>query len=478
MRSCQIRQRSMGRNSLLSWLVLTVICLMAAAQNGGETSPKQSGFQHALIPDMIADPTIMERDGTFYCYATTDGYGSTPAGYGPGVVWTSPDFVNWSFHGLLMPDDQKDKYVAPSTPVQAGSQIYLYPTINHQVTPVLMKTLRGPLLDLNGRALDGSVVLKPMPISVAKSIDAEVFTDDDGERYMVWAQRGIGHLAKNLLSFEGPQTVVATKRQGYSEGPFLFKRLGVYYYLYTLGAYENYQYAYMMSRVSPMGPWTAPDNDILMKTDHAKNTYGPGHGSVFRDSKTDEWYFAYLEYGRGGASRQVFVEQLNFNADASIQPLSLTATGVGPLRPPATRETDLSLGKTTTASSFRPAVSIPGKYDPEFSRTETFFPANATDGSNGTRWMADEQDPTPWLQVDLGAVHKIKRTDAYFVMPTAGHAYRVESSLDAVHWTVYQPRQPLVVESPHTAQAAVSARYLRLYVMKGTPGLWEFHVWE
>jgi hypothetical protein len=54
--------------------------------------------------------------------------------------------------------------------------------------------------------------------------------------------------AKDLVSFDGPQRVVATKRQGYSGG-FLFKRSGIHYYLYTLGAYENYEYAYMMSRV-------------------------------------------------------------------------------------------------------------------------------------------------------------------------------------------------------------------------------------
>lgn len=199
---------------------------------------------------------------------------------------------------------------------------------------------------------------------------------------------------------------------------------------------------------------------------------------MFRDSNTDKWYFAYLEYGRGGASRQVFVEQLAFNPDGTIRPLSLTGAGVGPLRPPAVSEKDLSLGAPTTASSFRPSVSIPGKYDPEFARTETFSPANATDGSNGTRWMADEQDPTPWLQVDLSAVHKIKRTEAYFVMPTAGHVYRIESSVDAVHWSTYQSPEPLAIESPHTTKASVSARYLRLYVMKGTRGVWEFHVWE
>jgi hypothetical protein len=183
--------------------------------------------------------------------------------------------------------------------------------------------------------------------------------------------------------------VVATKRQGYSEGPFLFKRSRIYYYFYTLGAYENYEYAYMMSRVSPLGPWTAPDDDVLMKTNHATKIYGPGHGSVFRDSKTDRWYFAYLEYGRGGASRQVFVEQMNFHADCTIQPLKLTGAGVGALRPPLVAEKNLSLGAHATASSFRPTVSIPGKYDPAFARTESFSPENAVDGSNGSRWSFD-----------------------------------------------------------------------------------------
>jgi hypothetical protein len=470
--------RSFHRFFPLASLILCLIVFAAAHGQAQINQPSQPSSHRPLIPDMIADPTITEIDGTFYCYATTDGYGSTPVGYGPGVVWTSPDLLNWSFHGLIMPDDQKDKYVAPSTPVRNGEKLYLFPTINHQVTPVMMRTLQGPLLDLTGRSLDGNAALTAMPITVAKSIDAEVFTDDDDERYMVWAERGIGHLAKDLVTFDGPQKVVATKRQGYSEGPFLFKRSGIYYYLYTLGAYENYEYAYMMSRVSPLGPWTAPDDDVLMKTNHATYIYGPGHGSVFRDPKTDKWYFAYLEYGRGGASRQVFVEQMDFHADGTIQPLKLTGVGVGALRPPLVAEKDLSIGAHATASSFRPTVSIPGKYDPAFARTESFSPENAVDGSNGSRWIADEQDPTPWLQVDLGAVYAITRTEAYFVTPTAGHSFRIESSTDNTHWTIYQPVQPLTIESPHTTHRTVSARYLRVYVMKGAPGLWEFHVWD
>lgn len=37
-------------------------------------SQNSNPFGKALIPDMIADASIQEIDGTFYCYATTDGY--------------------------------------------------------------------------------------------------------------------------------------------------------------------------------------------------------------------------------------------------------------------------------------------------------------------------------------------------------------------------------------------------------------------
>jgi hypothetical protein len=78
--------RSFHRSLSLASLIL---CLIVCAPAHGQAQINQSSetsSHRPLIPDMIADPTITEIDGTFYCYATTDGYGSTPAGYGPGVV--------------------------------------------------------------------------------------------------------------------------------------------------------------------------------------------------------------------------------------------------------------------------------------------------------------------------------------------------------------------------------------------------------
>jgi len=99
------------------------------------------------------------------------------------------------------------------------------------------------------------------------------------------------------------------------------------------------------------------------------------------------------------------------------------------------------------------------------------------DGSNGSRWMAAPEDATPFLQVDLGAERDITGTAAYFVQPTHGHAYKIEHSLDGVTWQPYGGHDDVIVRSPHTDSKAVHARYMKLTVLQGTPGLWEFKVY-
>ena len=49
-----------------------LFCLIAVLSFKGVA---QNPFGHALVPDMIADASIELVGDTFYCYATTDGYG-------------------------------------------------------------------------------------------------------------------------------------------------------------------------------------------------------------------------------------------------------------------------------------------------------------------------------------------------------------------------------------------------------------------
>ena len=448
-------------------------------------------FGQALIPDLLADPSIVDLDGTFYCYATTDGWGRHLETSGTPVVWTSKDFLNWSFEGSSFPLDFDLKYWAPSTVVRRNGRFFSFPTLDGKITAVVADSPTGPFLAPDGRHVT-KATLQPFPIEQSSSIDAEVFVDDapstdsasspqagsgqGGQAYMVLSRRRLYKLKPDLLSPDGPVVTIPTKREGYSEGPFLTKRNGVYYFFYTLGGDETYSYAYMMSRVSPMGPWEAPELDLIAVTDPAERVMGPGHGCFFHPQDSEQWFFVYLEYGRGGTTRQIYADKMNFNPDGTIQPIKLTKTGVGALRPVADPSPNLALGATATASSTLPNARVQPRKFQELDRVETYAPANALDGLNGTRWLADPKDASPWFQVDLGAPRDIRRTEAYFVKPAAGHAYRLEWSLDGQAWQPYGGHDDVVLRSPHRDEKSVRARYLKLKILQGEPGLWEFRI--
>ncbi|HTL74258.1 MAG TPA: family 43 glycosylhydrolase [bacterium] len=433
-------------------------------------------FGRALIPDMVADPSIVDIDGTFYCYATTDGWGQGLATSGTPVVWQSKDFRNWSFEGSSFPADFDLKYWAPSTVVHKNGRYYSFPTLDGKITAVVADSPLGPFVAPDGRHVT-KATLRPFPIEQKSTIDAEVFIDDDGQAYMVWSRRRMVKLKPDLLSPDGPLINLSTKREGYSEGPFLTKRNGIYYYFYTLGGNEAYQYAYMMSRSSPLGPWEAPEQDIIATTDHAEKVFGPGHGCFFHPQGSDQWYFVYLEYGRGGTTRQIYADKMNFNPDGTIQPVKLTKTGVGALRPTANSAPNLALDARATASSVRPNSRVRPRSDRSLDRVETFAPANALDDFNSTRWLAVAGDSNAWFQVDLGVPRDIRRTEAYFVKPAAGHAYRLEWSLDGAIWQPYGGHEDVILRSPHRDEKTVRARYLKLTILEGEPGLWEFRIY-
>ncbi|NNM86275.1 MAG: family 43 glycosylhydrolase [Phycisphaerales bacterium] len=436
----------------------------------------EATFGNALIPDMVADPSISDINGTFYCYATTDGWGRGLATSGPPVVWTSKDFLNWSFKGWSFPSDFDLKYWAPSSIVYRNGRYFSFPTLDGKITAVVADSPLGPFLAPNGQHVTKATV-HPFPLKQDSAIDAEVFINNDGQAYMVWSRRREAKLKPDLLSLAGPTVTIPTKRQGYSEGPYLTKRGGIYYYFYTLGGGETYRYAYMMSRTSPMGPWEAPKHDIIARSDPAANILGPGHGCFFHPQGSKQWYFVYLEFGRGGTTRQIYAVKMNFNADGSIEPIKLTKNGVGAIRTNTETSANLALDCNATASSTRPNYRVRLEKYPRLNRVETYTPSNAVDGFNGTRWMAAASDKSPWFEVDLGSPRLIRRTEAYFVKPAAGQAYRLDWSLDGKQWHIYGEHDNAVICSPHRDEKSVRTRYLKLTILKGDPGLWEFRVY-
>lgn len=444
-----------------------------------EQQSNANPFGKALIPDMVADASIQMIDGVFYCYATTDGYDNGLKTSGPPVVWTSKDFVHWSFNGYLFPSALGQLYWAPSKVVPAHGKYFLYPTINGFMYPAVADKPTGPFKLATGvdsfyKPFTNATLLKSSNPKGPEGIDAEIFIDKDQQAYLYWQRRMAAKMNTDMISVDTNSITIPTKRKGYSEGPIFFERKGIYYYLYTLAGDEKYQYAYVTSKQSPMGPFDFPKQDIITTTNYATGVYGPGHGNVFNIPGTDDYYIAYLEFSRASTNRQTYVNKLEFNEDGTIKPVSLHLNGVGALKQ-MKLATPLAI-VSSTASSIRENLVIKPMKDSLFKRTESFNCSFAFDHANGSRWMANSTDQSAWLIADLGKVQEIRKSALYFVRPTGGHAYLLESSLDGKEWKNIGGHDDLKIQSPHEDQFKIKARYLRVKINKGLAGVWEWEI--
>lgn len=468
-----------------------------------------------IIPDNVADPSISKFGDTYYLYGTTD-IDKGLEQMGPPVVWKSKDFVNWSFEGTILPEIEWNKpylytnkdgikkygyfrYWAPGRAVKKGDLYYLFPTIvspdgTCPIYTLVSESPEGPFRFQNGDGLfwgeipAGKVASRPL----LPDIDGEPFTDDDGKNYMYWRRWKAAQVSSDFSRVEGEIQTLPTKRRAYSEGPTLFKRNNIYYYVYTQGGDQNYRNAYMISKEGPLTGFQPPvGEDVFIYSSLENGVWGPGHGNVFYDEDSQTYIFTYLEFGEGSTTRQVFADKMEFNADGTIKTIIPGFKGVGFLNNvPDTRVNLAQRAKVTASSHKKPKVSSKKVYTnfdaPELdeafavtaTREFTYQPENATDGSNGTRWMASCNDKLPCLTLDFGEIKKVGKCEMYFNFPAFGHAWILEKSSDGKGWEVCAMQNEAVARSPHVANEIGEARYLRLKIIQGSPGLWEIKIYE
>jgi beta-xylosidase len=115
----------------------------------------------------------------------------------------------------------------------------------------------------------------------------------------------------------------------YVEGPFMLKRNGIYYFMWSEGSWgdESYSVAYAKSD-SPWGPFVREGK--VLESDPAVGN-SAGHHSVLQIPGTDEWYIAYhrrpiTETARD--HRVTCIERMYFDEAGDILPVVLTTTGV------------------------------------------------------------------------------------------------------------------------------------------------------
>ncbi|WP_203846465.1 family 43 glycosylhydrolase, partial [Dactylosporangium siamense] len=309
--------------ALLAALPVTALACFAAAPPALAAT---SG--NPILPGDHPDPSIELFNGAYYVYTTASG-GSTDA---PGRyfhAWRSTDLTNWVDAGVVL-DRATVTWASTDTRTWAPDMVYrngkyyFYTAIATSVSVSVCDSPVGPCRD------KGSPLVQGKLFNGIEAIDPMVFVDDDGQAYLYFGgsagggTMGIFRLNADMTSVNG--TVTVQRPQNFTEAPFVFKRAGRYYLQYSNGSYANNTYNVQYSTgPGPLGPWTYGGQ--ILSAAGAYN--GPGHNGLLQYPGTDDWYMIYHRYQNASYStRYTALDRMYFNADGSIQRVTMTATGV------------------------------------------------------------------------------------------------------------------------------------------------------
>jgi beta-xylosidase len=284
-----------------------------------------------------ADPSgHVWADGRMYVYASHDEECQPDFWMKDWHVFSSADLVNWTDHGAcLSVKDLKwaDNYAwAPDAAYKNGKYYFVFPAgtgVKDRVNPrnstkwmgigiVESDSPTGPFKDVIGAPL----WTKPY------ANDPCLFVDDDGKAYLYFPSREwlVAEMADDMRSIKGFKKMDMGGYEPRMEGPWVFKRNGLYYYTMP----ENFRTLSYYTSTSPLGPWKY--RGVIMEQEHESNN----HHSIVEFK--GQWILFYHRWLLDENSpcpqkrqRRICAEYLHFNNDGTIQPVVRTAEGVGPL---------------------------------------------------------------------------------------------------------------------------------------------------
>jgi hypothetical protein len=187
----------------------------------------------------------------------------------------------------------------------------------------------GPYKDYLGKPLIGEIY------NGAQPIDQFVFKDVDGQYYMIyggWSHCNVAKLKDDFtgfIPFEDGTTFREVTPEGYVEGPFMFRKDGRYYFMWSEGGWTgpNYSVAYAIAD-SPLGPFKRIGRVLQQDPQVGR---GAGHHSVIHDEQADIWYAVYHRRPlteTDGNHRVTCIDRMYFDEKGLIQPIKITKEGV------------------------------------------------------------------------------------------------------------------------------------------------------
>jgi Glycosyl hydrolases family 43 len=272
-----------------------------------------------------ADPAPLVHDGRVYLYTGHDEDGSTYFTMKEWRVWSSADMVNWTDHGSplnLASFSWASNNAWAGQTVERNGKFYWYVPMTVRATGQMgigmaaSTSPTGPFTDAIGH-----------PLVSNGQIDPTVFIDDDGQAYLYWGNPDLWYVKLNpdMTSYAGSPAKIALTTAGFGtrtgdpnrptlfeEGPWVYKRSGLYYLVYAAKCCSEF-IAYSTAP-GPLGPWTY--RGTVMPTQGGSFTNHPG----IIDFAGNSYFFYHngaLPRG-GGYTRSVAVEKFSYGSGGTI----------------------------------------------------------------------------------------------------------------------------------------------------------------
>ncbi len=306
----------------------------------GPPSPGAGEFVNPVYSRALADPFILEHEGTYYAYGTKAFEANQFE------TASSTDLVNWeSLPSALrgLPSWSPGKAWAPEV-FQIGEKFVMYYTASAPelenpfgdpsqcITAAVGDSPAGPLVDESEEPL----VCQP---ELGGSIDATYFKDTDGTQYLIWKNDGnccsiptrfyLQELSEDGLELTGEVTELGIRNDRSWEGavieaPTLLERDGTYYMFYSGGNFASAGYAVGYATADNVkGPYKdSPENPILT-SQPGQRAAGPGHQSIIADKDGDLW-MAYHAWDsdrigeQAGGQRRMWIDPMEFDGDIPV----------------------------------------------------------------------------------------------------------------------------------------------------------------
>lgn len=255
-------------------------------------------------------------------------------------AFSSKDLVNWTKHENVLTNKEItwawQAMWAPSVVENNGKYYFFFGANDIQnnnekggIGVAVADSPAGPFKDLLGKPLIDKI------INGAQPIDQFAYKDSDGQWYLIyggWGHCNIVRLAddfKSVIPFKDGSMFKEMTPENYVEGPFMLKRNGKYYFMWSEGGWggPDYCVAYAIGD-SPFGPWKRIGK--ILQQDPAIAT-SAGHHSVIKGKGKDEYYIIYHRrpLGDNGRDHRVTcIDKLTFGKDGKIVPVKMTFEGV------------------------------------------------------------------------------------------------------------------------------------------------------